>query len=539
MRVNISPLAGILFATLLVGCGGDDNKKNSTSSSSSVASVAASSLAASVAASSEAPASSSAPSSVAASSEAPSSTAVSSSAANSSVTEVPASSSAASEAVVSSSVPSSTPASSSSAPASSSAASSSAPANVDLNGTAAVGAAIVNGTVTAKCANGSGFTQAVTTNSQGAYSGTLPANSFPCALQISGGNPAVTLHSYALTSGIVNITPLTDLLIAAATTQTPSSWFQSSSWQILEAQLQTAQNNLKTVLTNASYVLPQGNFDPLTISFQIGDVWDQLLDQLQAAIAASNTLSSYADLLNLVKDGNLNAIPPKASNGGGSGSGNAASCYNADLMTQGSRVVLNYKTTDGETSAVVNTSADTEVKGSTTFNSKSATESISQTQATGDAPSTSTTKSYFKIDAGAKRFSYYGSIVDTSAPVSSSSTLTITPERIERFDLNAGESYTQIYSISSAIQVMGFPVSTITEFESLVTFKGVESITVPAGTFNACRFETSATSVTLGTTTTTVSTNWITVDSGVSVRTESAGDITELISGTINGNAIR
>lgn len=398
----------------------------------------------------------------------------------------------------------------------------------------------MNGTVTAKCANGSGFTQTVTTNSQGAFSGTLPITSFPCALQISGGNPAVTLHSYALAAGTVNITPLTDLLIATATTQTPSAWFQGSNWQILEAQLLSAQNNLKTVLTNASYVLPQGNFDPLTIGFQIGDVWDQLLDQLQAAIAASNTLSSYADLLNLVKDGNLNAIPPKASGGGGNGSGNAASCFNPDLMNQGTRIVLNYRTTDGDTSAVLNSSSNTEVKGSVTFNGKSATESVSQTQATGVAPSTSTTKSYFKVDAGTKRFSYYGSIVDVSAPIASSSTLTINPERTERFDLAAGESYSQSYSITTSSQVMGFPVNVVSDHENQVTFTGMETITVPAGTFNTCRFETTGTTTTLGTTTAAaLSINWLTVNSGVSIRTESAGDISELVSGTINGNPIQ
>lgn len=549
MRVNSGTLSAIMIAILLVGCGGDDNKKKSTSSSSSLSSAVASSEApassstpSSIAVSSEAPASSSAPSSVAVSSISPSSTAVSSSAANSSITEVPVSSSAASLSDESSSsvVSSSTPASSSSAPESSSAASSSAPADVVLDGVAAVGAAIVNGTVTAKCANGSGFTQTVTTNSQGVFSGTLPITSFPCALQITGGTPAVTLHSYALTSGTVNITPLTDLLIATATTQTPSVWFQSSSWQILEAQLQTAQNNLKTVLTNASYVLPQGNFDPLTISFQIGDVWDQLLDQLQAAIAASNTLSSYTDLLNLVKDGNLNAIPPKSSgNTGGSGTGNAASCFNADLAKQGTKIQLNYKSTDGDSGAVLNTDASIEVKGSVTFNGASTIESVSQTQATGASPSTSTTKSYLTVDASAKRFSYYGSIVDATAPYAISSTITINPARLERFDLNAGESYTLNYNINTATQVLGFPVNTVTEYSSTVTFKGIETISVPAGSFSACRIETSNETTSQGTTINSLSVNWISVDTGISVRTEADGDITELVSATINGNAIQ
>ncbi|MEN0037320.1 MAG: hypothetical protein AAGC78_09635 [Cellvibrio sp.] len=520
MRVNISPVAGIIVGLLLVGCGSDDNKKKPTSSfSSSVSSAAASSIAPSSTAPSSTAPSSVAASSIAASSIPVSSVPASSSEANSSAGGVPASSSGIS-----------------SVPASSAAASS--VANVTLTGTAAVGAAIVNGTVIAKCANGSGFTQTVTTNAQGAFSGSLPLASLPCALQIAGGTPVVTLHSYALTSGTVNITPLTDLLIASASTQLPSAWFQSTSWQIDSTQLQAAQNNLKTVLTNATYSLPAGNFDPFTISFQIGDAWDQLLDQLQAAIDSSSTLSSYADLLNLVKDGNFNAIPPKAT-GGGSGTGNAASCFNPDVVKQGTHIVLNYKTTDGGSTAMVNFSSDIEVKGSATFNGKSAVESASTTQATGDAPSTSTTKSYLKVDNNTKRFSYYGSIVETTAPIASSSELTITPERIERFDLAAGESYTQSYSIGTKTVVMGFPVTVTSEHESTVTFKGTESVTVPAGTFNTCRFETSTKTTASGATSTGVSTTWITVNTGVSVRTEADGDVTELVSGTINGNAIK
>lgn len=524
MRVNICCFAGVIISLLLVGCGGDNDKKKSTNpSSSSVSSAMESSLAASSEALSSAVSSevlsSIAPSSVAASSV--SSILASASDASSSTSSLTPGSSAASSSLISSSV-----------------ASSSSTANVSLMGTAAVGAAIVNGTVIAKCANGTGFTQAVTTNAQGVFSGNLPLNSFPCALQVTGGTPAVTLHSYALTSGTVNITPLTDLLVANASTMLPSTWFQSTNWQIDNTQLQTAQNNLKTILTNANYNLPSGNFDPLTISFQIGDVWDQLLDQLQAAIDASSTLSSYADLLNLVKDGNFNSIPPKTS-GGGSGTGNAASCFNPDLITSGYRNVLSYKTTDGETGAVVNFTSNTEVKGSATFNGKSAIESVSQTQATGDAPSISTTKNYFKVDNSAKRFSYYGSQVDTTAPVASSSTLTIAPERIERFDLNAGESYTQKYSITSTVQVLGFPATVTSDYDSTVTFKGTESVTVPAGTFDACRFETNTKSTTSNITTTSVYINWVTVNSGVSIKTESEGDVTELVSGSINGVAIQ
>jgi hypothetical protein len=334
----------------------------------------------------------------------------------------------------------------------------------------------------------------------------------------------------------VNITPLTDLLIANASTHLPADWFQSSSWQLLESQLTAAQNNLKSSLTNGGYTIPQGTFDPFKITFQIGDSWDQLLDQLQAAIAASN--STYANLLTLVKDGNLNSLPSKA-NGNGSGTGNASSCFNPNIVAQGTKVVLNYKTTDAETNTVTNIATSIDVKGTATFNGKSATESVTQTQTTGPAPSTSATKSYYTVASSAKSITYHGSVVDVSAPVAASSTLTINPGMTEQFNLNAGESYTQTYSITTAMQVMGFPVNTVTDFVNKVTFKGIETITVPAGTFKTCRMETSSKSTVLGTSVTGLSTSWITVDTGVSVRTEASGDISELVSGSINGTAIK
>lgn len=503
MKRYFSSFAGFLLTLLLVSCNDNNDKKLPNSSSSLSSSSSSVSSAASV-------------------------SSLASSSSSSSV--VTSSSSSATSTMSSSSV-------SSVSSSSTSSASSSAASTVTLNGTAAIGAPITNGTVTAKCANGSGFTQAVTTNAQGAYSGSLAANSFPCALQISGGTPAVTLHSYALAAGTVNITPLTDLLIANASTLLPADWFNSSSWQILEAQLTAAQNNLKASLSTGGYTIPQGTFDPFKITFQIGDSWDQLLDQLQAALVASN--STYANLLTLVKDGSLNSLPPKKAAGNGSGTGNASSCFNPNVVAQGTKILLNYKTTDAETSSVTNIATSIEVKGTTTFNGKSATESVSQTQTTGPAASTSTTKSYFTANNSAKSITYHGSIVDVSAPVSASSTLTINPGMTEQFNLSAGESYTQTYAITTATQVMGFPVSTVTDFVNKLTFKGVETITVPAGTFKACRIETDSKTTVLGNSVSTISTSWISVDSGISVRTEASGDVSELVSGSINGTAIK
>src|SRR5690606_29628205 len=99
---------------------------------------------------------------------------------------------------------------SSSEDSSSSSSSATSVATLQLTGTAAVGAPIVGGAVVAKCADGSGFTTSVGTNAQGVFTGLVASSAFPCALQITGGAPAIVLHSYTANAGTVNITPLTD-----------------------------------------------------------------------------------------------------------------------------------------------------------------------------------------------------------------------------------------------------------------------------------------------------------------------------------------
>lgn len=180
--------------------------------------------------------------------------------------------------------------------------------DLTLKGTAAVGAAIEGASVTALCADGSGFTQAVTTDAKGGWTGTLVESaSLPCALRVEGGTPSVVLHSYATAAGTVNVTPLTDLIIALATSQVPQIWFDGDSWQIESSALQQSQEALIDALVEAGYTVPNGN--PYTTAFAIGDAWDRVLDQLAEAIENDGAIEDYEALLLLVTDGSLANLP--------------------------------------------------------------------------------------------------------------------------------------------------------------------------------------------------------------------------------------
>ncbi len=214
------------------------------------------------------------------------------------------------------------------------------PTATTLGGTAATGAPIVGGTVTVKCAGGSTLTDV--TDNAGVWQVTLSGQTLPCAVEVSGGDLPVgqAYHSIALQLGTLNITPLTDLIVANLAGQTPGIWFSglnANAFQQVNANaLNLALANLRTALNLAAL----NSIDPITTAFTAapGNNMDDVLEALNAAFA------SYADLLNSATGNDFaafagqyqtqlaDAFAARNSNGGGGGS---ATCT-------GSQVALTY-----------------------------------------------------------------------------------------------------------------------------------------------------------------------------------------------------
>ncbi len=177
------------------------------------------------------------------------------------------------------------------------------PATTPLSGTAAVGFAVANGTVNIKCASSTSVTP-TSTSASGAIQVTLSGQTLPCAIQVTGGTinsvaNTTNYHSIATSAGNVNVTPLTDLLIAnLAGTATPGSWFASLTTTQLAAisagQVTTATTNVKTALGLTTQLT---GIDPITTVFTPtnDNVMDNTLEAFQAAITSNGT--SYASLL--------------------------------------------------------------------------------------------------------------------------------------------------------------------------------------------------------------------------------------------------
>lgn len=181
---------------------------------------------------------------------------------------------------------------------------SSTPATSILSGVAAVGTPIASGNISVICAAGSALAP-TTTSSTGTWQITLSGQTLPCAIELSGGTingvpNATPYHSIATTTGTVNVTPLTDLMVANLAGTTPGTWFAglsatpTSLTAITQTQVDAALVNLSAALPALT---PLSTSNPITTVFTPtpGNVSDDMLTAL--ATAMTNAGVTYSALL--------------------------------------------------------------------------------------------------------------------------------------------------------------------------------------------------------------------------------------------------
>lgn len=94
-----------------------------------------------------------------------------------------------------------------------------------ITGTAFAASALTDASVTANCKDNAGFKTAVKVDAQGKWQGQVDSSKLPCRLEVKANEQSY--HSYISQAGNININPLTDLTIAYASTQVPTTWYQS------------------------------------------------------------------------------------------------------------------------------------------------------------------------------------------------------------------------------------------------------------------------------------------------------------------------
>ena len=169
-----------------------------------------------------------------------------------------------------------------------------------LRGVVATGDPIVGAVVTVKDADG--VTVSTTTNANGAYRAEVTLLHAPYVLAVTGGTVngvanTQALHSVATDSGIANITPLTELLVASLVKVEPASFFADlhtaddlDTIVITEDNMTTAQQavvdllNADEILATPVDVSTIGPFITVVFRAQAEDPLDDKLSVLQQAL---------------------------------------------------------------------------------------------------------------------------------------------------------------------------------------------------------------------------------------------------------------
>ena len=185
-----------------------------------------------------------------------------------------------------------------------------APVATQLSGTAAIGAPVAGATVQVRCADASAALETVT-NAAGVWQANTTGQSLPCAVRVSGGNLATgqALYSAALDFGNVNVTPLTDLLIANATGTSPATWWGNNGPADFSALTATKIEKALTQLRSALALPALQNIDPRLTAFTATpkNAMDDILEALQQALKTSGI--TYQALLNEASKANFMMSP--------------------------------------------------------------------------------------------------------------------------------------------------------------------------------------------------------------------------------------
>lgn len=227
---------------------------------------------------------------------------------------------------------------------------------------------------------------------------------------------------------------------------------------------------------------------------------------------------------------------------GGGGGGTANGCFDLALFdTQGTHLEVAYSYSGSMTGTQV---MDTTVGGLTTFEGYQARETTTLVSANHDGMSSnSTTRSYI-LRTGDAEVTHYGTIgtySSTMQGVTYSSTIrtVMSPPYVDpQYSLAIGASVTSTHSgfSTTTTSMTGAPDQThASPFSSTMTTKyvGQESVTVPAGTFNTCKFEVTTSG------STDVSTSWFIAGKGIHVKSSysynSTVSVIQAVSVKLNG----
>lgn len=160
--------------------------------------------------------------------------------------------------------------------------------------------------VIAKCQNNSGFKQGVISDGNSKWEGEVDRTQLPCKLQFQSKDNYY--HAYAFDEkSLVNINPFTDLIIATASQQSPAVWFESN-YALTQDELKQTEAKIKNELIVKDYLIDEDT-KLLTDQIYYAQPYYKALAMFKQALTDSKTLKNYLELTDLVKKGQIDAIP--------------------------------------------------------------------------------------------------------------------------------------------------------------------------------------------------------------------------------------
>ena len=166
---------------------------------------------------------------------------------------------------------------------------------MQFTGTAALGKALSGASVVVTCKSGTG---SATSNADGSFSVSITNGTGPCMLTATLGN--TVLHSFAPGAGVVNVTPLTDMLVSYLATEagTPATNLLANANGIAimssAATIAAAETAIATTLAKGASLLSGTNVTLSSTNF--------LTQPLVAGSSANDT-----DLENLLAAGYISS----------------------------------------------------------------------------------------------------------------------------------------------------------------------------------------------------------------------------------------
>jgi hypothetical protein len=216
----------------------------------------------------------------------------------------------------------------------------------------------------------------------------------------------------------------------------------------------------------------------------------------------------------------------------------AADCLNLRLSQQGTVVEQRFRSKDRESGDRFVWDSTYTVIGKENFKGKSALLVTSEATLTqGGVTSVVQSENYFNVQKAKSRIRTYGSVGTTflDGVQQGSAEVTYDPPQLTRYDLSPKQRHTQKLDVEV---VTDAPQGTFVDsYKERVTriYLGRQTIKVPLGRRQACKFRTVSAVSQLGVTTKYVSTEWHDVKSGLVLKAVSDSDITVLVRAKIDG----